>query len=721
MRNFFWKILLILAIVGFSIASFYPLQEKISLGLDLQGGMHLVLRVETEKVSEEAREGAVDRALEILRNRIDQFGVKEPVLQKQGRNKILIQLPGITDRDRAVNLIGQTAILEFKLVSSDSDLIRRALAGNIPVGYELKELNKEPVLLQSSAVLTGEYLVNAEVRFDQSRFNQPIVGLKFNTEGARRFARITADNTGKRLAILLDDNIKSAPVIRERIPSGEAVISGRFGLQEAKDLAIILKAGSLPAPLVIEEERTVGPLMGRDSILKGFKAIIIGGSAVAVFMVIYYLLAGIVALIALVLNMLIILGALGYFGATLTLPGIAGIVLTIGMAVDANVLIYERIREELRLGKPLSASIQYGYQKAFVTILDANITTLIAALILFQFGTGPIRGFATTLSIGIVASMFTALFVTRVIFNCFSYYGLKRLPMLSIFPKVSGFKIISKRRFAYLLSSVVIITGIFSFYNRGEKNFGIDFTGGVLQDYEFKNEVSTNDIRVALSEIGLGDSLIQQVRNTGRFIIRTYSGVTEDIVLKLKDTFGQENTLLLRTESVGAIVGEDLKKKAIMAIVFALIAMCIYISIRFKFKFAIAAIIAIIHDVLICVGAMSLSQRELSLPVIAALLTIVGYSINDTIVVFDRIRENMHFQKKMDFPGLTNLSINQTLSRTLLTSFTTLLTVLALFIFGGEIINPFSFVLLVGVLVGTYSSVFIASPVVVDWMRGKKD
>jgi len=293
--------------------------------------------------------------------------------------------------------------------------------------------------------------------------------------------------------------------------------------------------------------------------------------------------------------------------------------------------------------------------------------------------------------------------------------------MLSIFPKVSGFKIISKRRFAYLLSSVVIITGIFSFYNRGEKNFGIDFTGGVLQDYEFKNEVSTNDIRVALSEIGLGDSLIQQVRNTGRFIIRTYSGVTEDIVLKLKDTFGQENTLLLRTESVGAIVGEDLKKKAIMAIVFALIAMCIYISIRFKFKFAIAAIIAIIHDVLICVGAMSLSQRELSLPVIAALLTIVGYSINDTIVVFDRIRENMHFQKKMDFPGLTNLSINQTLSRTLLTSFTTLLTVLALFIFGGEIINPFSFVLLVGVLVGTYSSVFIASPVVVDWMRGKKD
>ncbi len=720
MRNFFWKILLILAIVGFSIASLYPLQEKINLGLDLKGGMHLVLRVETEKILEEARDGAVDRALEILRNRIDQFGVKEPVLQKQGKNKILIQLPGITDRDRAVNLIGQTAMLEFKLVSSDSQLVRRALSGDIPIGYEVKELNKEPVLLRSNAVLTGEHLVNAEVRFDQSRFNQPIVGLKFDAEGARSFAKITADNVGSRLAILLDGKIKSAPVIKERIPSGEAIISGRFGLQEARDLAIVLKAGSLPAPLVIEEERTVGPLMGRDSILKGFKAIVIGGSAVAVFMFLYYLLAGVVALIALVLNMVIILGALGYFGATLTLPGIAGIVLTIGMAVDANVLIYERIREELRLGKPLSASIQYGYQKAFITILDANLTTLIAALILFQFGTGPIRGFATTLSIGIAASMFTALFVTRVLFDCSTYYGLKRLPMLAFFPAAPKFKIISKRRFAYFLSAIVIISGVFSFYNRGDKNFGIDFTGGVLQEYEFKGEVATNDIRGALSEIGLGDSLIQQVKNTERFIIRTYSGVTEDIVAKLRDVFGKDNITILRTESVGAIVGEDLKRKAIMAITFALIAMCIYIAIRFKFKFAIAAIIALVHDVLICVGAMSISQREFSLPVVAALLTIVGYSINDTIVVFDRIRENMHFQKKMDFPQLVNFSINQTLSRTFLTSFTTLLTVLSLFLFGGEVINPFSFVLLVGVVVGTYSSVFIASPVIVDWMRGKK-
>jgi SecD/SecF fusion protein len=437
-------------------------------------------------------------------------------------------------------------------------------------------------------------------------------------------------------------------------------------------------------------------------------------------MLLYYLLAGFIALFALILNILIILGALGYFGATLTLPGIAGIVLTIGMAVDANVLIYERIREELRLGKSLSASIQAGYNKAFITILDANLTTLIAALILFQFGTGPIRGFATTLSIGIVASMFTALFVTRVIFDILTNYGLKRLPMLSFFPKVPNFKFISRRFLAYLLSLLIISIGIFSFVKGGEKNFGIDFTGGVLQEYEFKGKVSTADIRQALNEINLGDSLIQQVKGTNRFIIRTYAGKSEEVLKKLREKFGKDNVLLLRTETVGAMVGKDLRRKAINAVTFSLIAMCLYISIRFRFKFAIAAIIALIHDVLVSAGALSTSGREFSLPVIAALLTIVGYSINDTIVVFDRIRENMRLGKKLKFPELVNLSINQTLARTLLTSLTTLLTVLSLYLFGGEVINPFAFVLLVGVIVGTYSSIFIASPIVVDWMRGKE-
>ncbi|MDD5613859.1 MAG: protein translocase subunit SecD [Candidatus Omnitrophica bacterium] len=720
MRNLFWKLLITAAIVGFSLASFYPLSEKINLGLDLRGGMHLILRVDTSAIDEDAQEGAVDRALEIIRNRIDQFGVKEPILQKQGTNKILIQLPGITDRDRAVNLIGQTAILEFKLVSSEPDLVRRALSGNVPSGYQLKYLEEEPLLVSTEAVLTGAYLISAEVHFDQSRFNQPIVSIKFNAEGARKFARVTQDNVGSRLAIILDGNVKSAPVIRERIPSGEAVISGRFGVQEAKDLSIVLKAGSLPAPLIIEEERTVGPLLGKDSVDKGIKAIAIGGSAVAVFMVLYYLLAGLIALCALVLNIVIILGALGYFGATLTLPGIAGIVLTIGMAVDANVLIYERIREELNLGKNLAASIQAGYQKAFLAIFDANLTTLIAAVILFQFGTGPIRGFATTLTIGILASMFTALFVTRFIFDFLTSRGLTKMPMLLIFPKLPKFNFMSKRRAAYIISAAAILFGAYSFWQKGEKNLGIDFTGGVFQEFEFQRAVSTNDIRSSLKAINLGDSMIQQVKNTNRFIIRTYSGATADIIGRLKSDFGEDNIVLLRNESVGAIVGKDLKKKAVYALVFSLIAMCLYIAIRFELKFAIAAMVALIHDILICIGAMSLTGREFSLPVIAAILTVVGYSINDTIVIFDRIRENMRIDKKKNFSELVNYSIDQTLSRTILTSLTTLLTVISLFMFGGEVINTFSFVLLVGIIVGTYSSIFIASPVVVDWIRGKR-
>ncbi len=721
MRNSLLKLIIIFAVVGLSIWSFYPLGEKIQLGLDLKGGMHLILRVDTSKIDEEAQKGAVDRALEILRNRIDQFGVKEPVLQKQGKDKILIQLPGITDRDRAVNLIGQTALLEFKLESKDPSMMRRALEGSIPEGYELKYLDEEPLLLQKEAVLTGDALVNAEVRFDESRFNQPLVGIEFDSKAGRKFAKITSENVGKRLAIILDSKVQSAPVIKEKIPSGQAVITGRFGLEEASDLAIVLNAGALPAPLVIEEERTVGPLLGRDSIDKGLHAVMYGGFAVTVFMVIYYILAGFVAFIALVLNIIIILGALGYFGATLTLPGIAGIVLTIGMAVDANVLIYERIREELRLGKTLAASVQAGYKKAFLTIFDANLTTLIAAIILFQFGTGPIRGFATTLSIGIIASMFTALFVTRVIFDFLTSKGLHKLPMLSFFPRVPQLRFMSKRYFAYALSLFLIVVGLTSFIKRGEKNFGIDFTGGILQEYEFKAQLTTNDLREVLKDINIGDSLIQRVKDTQRYIIRTYSGSTEEIVAKFKEKFGESNVELLRAESVGAMVGKDLRKKAINAITFSLIAMCLYIAIRFRFKFAIAAIIALIHDVLISAGALSLTGREFSLPVIAALLTIVGYSINDTIVVFDRIRENMRLQKKIKFSELVNNSINQTLSRTILTSLTTLLTVLSLYLFGGEVINPFAFILLVGVVVGTYSSIFIASPVVVEWLGNKKD
>jgi len=370
---------------------------------------------------------AVDQALETIRNRIDQFGVSEPDIRPQEEDRLLIQLPGVKDPKRAIALIGKTALLEFKLVDEENS-VEEALQGKIPPGDEILyqvaidpksgRQTKVPYLLKKRTALTGEYITDARVQID-GRYNEPYVSLSFDARGARIFEQVTEQNIKKRLAIVLDNKVNSAPVIQDKISGGKAQITGRYTMDEARDLAIVLRAGALPAPVKVIEERTVGPSLGKDSIEKGFKSVLIGGIIVIAFMAIYYGLSGVIADLALLLNVVFIMAGLAFFGATLTLPGIAGIILTIGMSVDANVLIFERIREELRLGKTPRASIEGGYSKALVTILDAQVTTLIAALVLFQFGTGPVRGFAVTLSIGIVASLFTAIFITRIIFDYF--------------------------------------------------------------------------------------------------------------------------------------------------------------------------------------------------------------------------------------------------------------------------------------------------------------
>ncbi len=534
MKQFKWKILSVAGILFVSclyvVPSLYSTvpgwwtnlgilpSEKIRLGLDLQGGVHLVLEVQTEKAvenriertAEELRtamkkarirpvelghpsnmeisirilkqenieafdnmldkefgilrelsrdsdgdgvllrldlpdqevqyikEMATKQAMETIRNRVDQFGVSEPDIRRQGDNRILIQLPGIKDPQRAINLIGKTALLEFKLVDEEGD-VGEALKGRIPPNDELLyqvieddttgRTRKTPFLVKKRTYLTGEYLTDARVQID-SQFNEPYVSIDFDKKGARLFERITEANVKKRLAIVLDDHVYSAPVIQEKIGGGHARITGSFTTEEASDLAIVLRAGALPAPVTILEERTVGPSLGRDSIEKGLVSMCIGGILVILFIGIYYKGAGLVANIALVLNIVLIAAGLAAFRATLTLPGIAGIILTIGMAVDANVIIFERIREEVLLGKTPRAAVDAGYAKATVTILDANVTTLIAALVLFQFGVGPVKGFAVTLSIGILASLFTAIIVARLIFDYFIFH--RRIEKLSI-------------------------------------------------------------------------------------------------------------------------------------------------------------------------------------------------------------------------------------------------------------------------------------------------
>jgi len=389
----------------------------LKLGLDLKGGIHLILEVETEKLEEGTlREDAVDRALEIIRNRVDQFGVSEPYITRQGEKWIVVQLPGLKNPQTAIDLIGKTALLEFKLVD-DQERLGEALEGEIPQGFEILEgKGDSKFLVRSETEITGAALTNAEVKIG-GQLNQPYVAVTFNPDGAKKFARITGENIERRLAIILDNRVQSAPVIRDRIPNGKAIIEGNFTMEDATNLAIVLRAGALPAPVKIIENRSVGPSLGRDSIQKGLKATLYGGLVVLLFMLVYYKGSGLIADIALILDLLLLMGAMAYFHATLTLPGIAGIILTIGMAVDANVLIFTRIKEEIKSGKTVRVAIDSGYSKAFRTILDANLTTLIAAAFLFQFGTGPVKGFAVTLTFGIIISMFTAIVVTHTIYD----------------------------------------------------------------------------------------------------------------------------------------------------------------------------------------------------------------------------------------------------------------------------------------------------------------
>ncbi len=718
-----WKVLIIVAAVAFSLWKVYPPQERINLGLDLQGGMQLLLQVETEKLPEESRADATERAVEIIRNRIDEFGVREPVISKQGRNQIVVQLPGITDRNRAKEIVGKTAHLEFKLVSEDSELLKKAEEGTVPEGFELKAIKSpmggtESVLLAGESPLSGDKLTTASVGFDQ--YGQAIVQLELNKEGAKTFDTLTFQNIGRRLAIVLDGKVHSAPVIRDRISGGHAQISGNFTNQEASDLALVLRAGALPAPVTIIEERSVGPTLGRDSIEKSLKAGAVATLLVFIFMPLYYGLSGWIANAGLIIYMILVAGAMALFNASLTLPGIAGFILSIGMAVDANVLISERMREEMEIGKTPRAAISAGYHRAFSAILDSNVTTLITSLFLFIFGTGPIKGFAVTLSIGLIAAMFSSLVVTRVIFDFLS----KRNPNLNLKMKkwigVTNFRFLKGRLLAYGFSAITLILGVSTLLMRGHQNMGVEFVGGSLLQVGYSSPVETSQLRDVLTKAGFNDVSLQHFGELGQnqFVIKTKS----DDVKKIEAVASQagKDMQVLKVDQVGPAVSGDLKTKALWAVFWSCMGILIYLSFRFEWKYAGAAVFALLHDTLFTFGVYALSGREINLPIVAAILTIMGFSVNDTIVTFDRVRENLKSVRKKSFSEIVELSINQTLGRTLLTSLTVLFGAVALFLFGGPGINDFAFTLCVGFAVGIYSTIFVASSVLVDWKGGVK-
>jgi SecD/SecF fusion protein len=597
-----------------------------------------------------------------------------------------------------------------------------------------------PRYIERRRQLGGDTVKNATVQYDQ--LNRPEIGLEFDSEGAKAFGKVTELNVDRQLAVILDDTLYSAPNINEAIYGGRASISGSFSVPEARKLANVLKAGALPGRVKIVEERTVAPTLGHDSIESGVQAIIYGGIAVLAFMAVYYMVPGIIANLSLVfvllllpVGMVVSAGFLGVISGsleggavtlpTLTLYGIAGIVLTVGMAVDANVLIFERMREEWKVGKSISGSINAGYNKAFSTILDANVTTLLTAIILFWQGSGPIRGFAVTLSAGILISMFIVLVMTRLFFNTLADGNmLKSVKMLSI-PGLqnANFNILGARKIAGIISVLAIVGTWGLFIQKGDANFGVDFTGGSVITFEFAEKQEIESVRGALSEAGFPSANIAyQASLDGKEFLEVKVGASgeeaEPALQAVKQLPGEYQDI--KNDSVGSQIGSELKKKGVNAILFALIGIIIYISLRFEFAFAVGAITALAHDVLITVGIYCALGNELSMPIIAALLTIVGYSVNDTIVVFDRIREDLKLVKGKSYREIANLSINQTLSRTVLTSVTTLLTVVMLLVVGGGAVQDFALALFIGILVGTYSSVFVATPVVLLWHKEEK-
>ncbi|NLH73061.1 MAG: protein translocase subunit SecD [Verrucomicrobia bacterium] len=712
---------------------------RIKLGLDLQGGTSFLVSMDTNRLANVADKAhALEQAVEVLRKRVDRFGVAEPILQPQGENRILIQLPGLSDADKesAKNTIKKAAFLEFRLVHPESDELVRQ--GIIEPGYELlrekrrkRDRTSEPdaqiervylVKKGPEKGLTGKYVERSGV-FADPVTGMPKISLRFNSEGASLFADITRENVGRLLAIVLDGELYSAPRINEPILGGSCEISGDFDIREAYELANVLQ-NPLEAPVQLEEERSVDPSLGRDAIQSGIKASIIGAASVVVFMLVYYMFAGLVANVALLLNVIILLGVMCSLGTTLTVPGIAGIVLTIGMAVDANVLVYERIREELEAGKSVRGALASGYGKAFGTILDSNLTTLISSIILIFKGTGPVKGFGVTLTIGLIVNMFTALVVTRLVFDWLLARGwLKGFPMLRLIHGTK-FNFMKYAKIAFALSwSIILIGNAYGIY-RGREVLGVDFAGGDRQGIRFTQRVEVEEIRRAIRQLGLSEATIQYQKDpaTGHesLQITTEAGSGNKVYEGLRARFPQAGFERISLDQVGASVGREIQTSAIVASLLAMFGILVYVAFRYEFSFAVGAVIALVHDILMTLGWFFISGRQMSAPIVAAVLTIIGFSINDTIVIFDRIREDLKLGVRGSFTDIINKALNQTLSRTIITSGTVFLATMSLYLFGGGAVNDFAFTFLIGILTGTYSSIYIASALVLLWHKGER-
>jgi SecD/SecF fusion protein len=719
-------------LVAFSIATIWPPEKKIALGLDIKGGTSFLIKLQQLDKDKPITPGLLDQAVEVIRKRVDYFGAGEPIISPVGQDRILVQIPGLDTAkiQEAREQLSKVAKLEFRLVYPDNGERLGAIdKGTEVVPPEYKIENYKHVAEENEKATTERLLVKKKADLGGDRVSEShafygnegwTVQLKFDGDGAKKFGQITEQYKGHRFAIVLDGIIQSAPVIRDAIYGGDAVITGHFSEKEARGLASVLE-NPLQTPVSIEEERSVSPTLGADSIRASILAGLVGLAITLVCVALYYRIPGLIACLALLVNIVLLMGALTMFHFVLTLPGIAGIILTIGLAVDASVLVYERLREELALGKSLKVAIEAAYEKAFSSIFDANVTTLITAVILFWRATGPIKGFAISLTLGILASLFTALIVGRNIFEALvDNSRLKKVSMLHLI-SAQNINFLGKGFLACMCSLALIIAGGTSFYVRGEKNFGVDFRGGDLITLSSPQTIDVGQVRAALAPINLADASIQESNQAGKnyITVRTPLHTSDQVEKQIMSAMPQAQFKVEGADRVGALVGGELARSSLIALGLGILGILIFVTLRFELAFAVGAIVALLHDVLITVGMFSLLHRELTLTMVGAVLTIAGYSINDTIVVYDRIREGLASGRKGSIEQIMNESINQTLSRTILTSTVTLIPILCLFFFGGAVLRDFSLAIIIGVVVGTYSSIFIASPIVLWWTRAR--
>lgn len=657
---------------------------------------------------------AVERSLEVVRRRLNETGLVDPSITRQGSDGILVQMPGVADPGEVRELLGTTARMSFHWV------VRQMPGDEVAIMTLPDATGDSRYRLEQRVAMPGEHIRDARMSFNPDT-GEPVVNFKLDKQGAHLFGDITRNNIGRALAVVLDDKVITAPVIRSVIAGGSGEISGAFTTKEASDLALLLRAGALPAPLHVAEERTVGPDLGSDAIAMGVSTGLLGAAMVIAFMVGLYGRWGLIACVGLAVNIGLIFGILSFLGATLTLPGIAGIILTIGMAVDANILINERIREESRKGRPAWMAVREGFGKAYTTILDSNITTLIAVSLLFLFGSGPVRGFAVTIGIGLLTSMFTAIAVTRLIMEWrirsrarepLVIAGVKWLDRLS----ERGVNFMRGRVIGLAVSAVLSVAAIGLFMQPGLK-YGVDFTGGTV--VEVQAETATVDnLRSTLQAHGLDDAAIQEFGADGRFLIRLpveqgEPGATAAQVASLKSaiTSAQPDAEFPRVDMVGPKVSGGFSDATILAVLLAGTGMLGYLWLRFESHFALAATLTIALDLTKTIGFFALAGVEFNLTAVAALLALIGYSINDKVVVFDRIRENLRKMPERPMLELLNESISSTLTRTVFTSMTTFLALLPMGIAGGAAVASFALPMLFGIVIGTTSSVFIASPI----------